>query len=130
LLRAHVGRRAEHRHRDLSGVGTNDVVAVPGFRHRSCDTEVGDDRVPFVQQDIARLDVEVYDAAAVRVVECLRDLLPESHRFFRGEMQLTEQTISQRLACRERRDEVQKRRLAFSVRLHLARIVEREDVRV
>ena len=70
LLGTHVRRRAEddrwRRERVVGGAG-----------HGARDAEIGDDGVPLVQQDVAGLDVQMHDAATMRVIERERDLATE-----------------------------------------------------
>jgi hypothetical protein len=67
LLRAHVGRRADRSARLGEPI-------VTGGLHRGGDTEVGDDRLIVLEQDVLRLDVAVDHAVAVGVVQGQRDL--------------------------------------------------------
>ncbi len=76
LLRAHVGRSADH---------------VPGGGLRAADgpgdAEVRHQRVPRIQQDVGRLDVAVDHVAAVRVAQRVRHLASDLERL--GHRELT-----------------------------------------
>ncbi len=103
------------------------VVAV---RDRARDAEVGDERVPFLKQDVRRLDVEVDDAVAVRVVERQRDLAAEPYRFVARQSAVPLQPLAQRFAGRERRHEVDERGLLLAGETHFPGVVQRKNVRV
>ena len=45
------------------------MMRCPPRTHRQRDAEIRDERLPFVQQNVFRLDVAVNHALAVRVVE-------------------------------------------------------------
>ena len=83
LLGAHVGERAD----ELPDVGLQRRlrVAVGDARH----AEVEDLRLPgFVDQDVARLQVAVDDAALVRVVDRVADLRHQLQPLARVQMML------------------------------------------
>jgi hypothetical protein len=67
---AHVGWCANG-HADLREQHTGRRL---GGHERLADTEVGDDGVAFMQQNVLRLDVAVDDVAPMRVVEGISDL--------------------------------------------------------
>ena len=54
--------------------------APPALLHRERDAEVGDQRVPALQQDVLGLDVAVDDAERVRVAERVGDFARDAHR--------------------------------------------------
>jgi hypothetical protein len=115
------------------GVPSNGVPPVgssAGARHRARDPEVRDDRVPFLQQDVAGLDVEMDDALTMRVVERERDLAAQSDCLVGREPVLAEQPIAERLASDERRYEVEERRIIRSLGDDFTRVVQRQDVRM
>src|SRR3954471_17082136 len=62
LLGAHIRRRPEHGNKpiDVEGVITR-------TRHSARDPEIGDDGVPVLKENVFWLDVEVDDAAAMRI---------------------------------------------------------------
>ena len=89
LLGAHVGRGANG-HADLREHQTG--------RRGSChkrlaDTEVCDDGVAFVQQDVLRLDVAVDDVVPMRVVEGISHLHGDADRFVNGQRWAARETI-------------------------------------
>ena len=56
--------------------------------------------MPFEQQDVAGLDVEMDDTAPVRIVERERDLTTQANRFLEIDLGVTKQSISQRFSSR------------------------------
>ena len=95
LLGAHVLRRAEREARLRHALR----------RRRCCtrerDAEVGDERVPVLQQDVLRLDVAMDDAVPVRVVERVGDLARDARRASSiGQLPLALEPRAQRLARR------------------------------
>ena len=117
------------------GVPSNGVPPgrrrLAGARHRARDAEVRDDRVPFLQQDIAGLDVEMDDALAMRVVERQRDLATESDDVVGRKPRLAAQPIAQRLAGGKRRHEIEESAARRSVPDgYFTRVVQRQDVRM
>ena len=116
LLGAHVSRRAE---------------AHPGFGHPRAaggargerDPEVGDKCVPAVQQDILRLDVAVDHAVIVRVLQGAGHFGGDADRVRDRQLPLAGQPVAQRFA-------VHKGHHVEHGAVHLAGIVQREDVRM
>ena len=64
--------------------------------HRQRDPEVGDQRVPVVQQDVLGLDVAVDDAVPVRVVERVGDLARDAHGLVDRQLRLAVEPVAQR----------------------------------
>src|SRR5690606_34069338 len=86
LLWREVGRRAD----DLSGLGDSRG----GVRHRACDAEVHDlDLALLCDHDVAGLDVAMYDAGAVRVVESLEDAVHITHGILDGNRTLSDDVL-------------------------------------
>ena len=103
------------------------AVSPPSVRprrgQRLRDPEVGDERVPLVQQHVLGLDVAVHDAVPVRVVESGRDLARESHRVGGGHRTLTHKARAERFPAGDGHH-VEQRPVGFSG------VVKRHDVRV
>lgn len=72
LFRAHV-LRSSQRQAGLSQPATARV------RDRDCDSEIGDDRLPIVKEDVLRLDIAVNDSVSMCVVECAGDFARQPH---------------------------------------------------
>ncbi len=62
------------------------------------DTEIRDERLAIVQQDVLGLDVAVDHAVAVRVVERARHFARDAHGFANRKLPLARQSCAQRLA--------------------------------
>jgi len=85
------------------------------------DAEVGDDPVPFVQQDVLGLDVAMHDVVAVRVVERVGDFRRQSRRQIDRELAPLAKQVAQRLPLHHGHDEEDKP-------AGLAGVVEGENV--
>ncbi len=92
-------------------------------RDRSRDSEIRHYRMPRLEQDVLRLDVAMHDIMAVGVAQGIRNLARDLHCLGERELACSVEPIPQRLS--------------FDVGHHviqqtgsLARIVERQDVRV
>ena len=116
LLRAHVQGRP-HGH-----PGLGQCLAAGGV-DRLGDAEVGHHRVPALEQNILGLDVTVDDPAAVRVTQRVRHLSRDLDGIVQRELLLAVQPLPQRLTLGVGHD-VEEQPVG------LARIVERQDVRV
>jgi hypothetical protein len=94
-----------------------------GLLHGERDAEVGDQRLPIVQQDVLGLDVAVDHALAMCVVERAGHLAGDAHRV--GDRQLTFalEARTQRLAGDERHHVVQQA-------VGFAAVEQRQDVRM
>ena len=90
---------------------------------RERDAEVGDERMPALQQHVLRLHVAVHDAVAVRVLERVRHLARELQGDVHGQAPLAREPRAQRLALDEGHDVPQQPARA-------PRVEQREDVRV
>ena len=123
LLGTHVARRTERE---------------PGLSHssatslcdRQCDSEVGDDRTSVVQENILRLDVPVYDALSVRVVQCTRDFRSNSQRIGNGKLLLAVESLSHRFAFHIRHHVVRSASQLACVFTNDSRIDETQDMGV
>jgi hypothetical protein len=118
LLRAHVGGRADRESRLRHGV----ILAHHGGQGAR-DTEVGDDRLAIVHEDVLRLHVAVKHAVPVGIVERGGDGAPHADGIGDGEPAFALEARAQRLAAEIRHDVVQKSG-------RLARVVERHDLRM
>ncbi len=116
LFRAHVVRRPEAQPR----LGD---AAVPGPGDGQRDAEVRDEWLPARHQHVRRLDVAVHHAPLVRIVQRGGELARDVERRIDRELPLPGQPLPQRLALDVGHHVVEE---AFG----LARIVQREDVRV
>ena len=93
-------------------------------RHRPRDPKIGDQRVAILgQQQVLGLDVAVHDPVVVSVLERLGRFPRDPKRVLHPELPLPPQPVPQRLALDEWHGEPE---LAGG----LARVVDREDVRV
>ena len=93
LLGAHVVWRAE------GEPGLGDATAA-GVGDGEGDAEVGDDRLPGLEQDVLGLQVAVDDAAGVGVVEGAGEEGGEAHGFIHRQLSLACQACAQGLAAR------------------------------
>jgi len=116
LLGTHVGRRTE------GNAGRRELSLSHGA-YRARDAEIGDERLPVLEEDILRLDVAVNYPVTVRVVERARDLGRDAQGFVERKLALAIESRAQRLAGDVRHDVVQ-------LAVRLARVVDGEDVRV
>src|SRR5204863_1351509 len=97
LLGRHVVRRAHD---------------VPAARHAAAevtggDAEVGHQRVlVFIEQNVVRLDVSMYEPAAVRVIQASRDLCGDGCGCLGSERSMTTDSITQSSARHVRHHEV------------------------
>jgi hypothetical protein len=97
-------------------------VLIPPYRPR--DPKIGDQRVAILgQQQVLGFDVAVHDAMVMSILERLGRFTRNPQRVLHPELPLTPQPVPQRLALHEWHGEPE---LAGS----LARVVDREDVRV
>ncbi len=94
-----------------------------GAAHRARDAEVGHQRVPALQQDVFRLDIAVNELVLVRIGQRIGHLARDAERLVHGQLPLPPQAVAERLALDIRHHVVEEP-------VRLARIVEREDVRV
>ncbi len=118
LFRAHVRRRAD-RDADL-GEGRR---RLRGGSQSFADAEVGHDGVPFVQQDVLRLDVAMHDVVPVRVGEGVCHLGGDANRVIDRQRAVVQQPITKRPALHDRHHEVQES-------VGFARVMEGQNVRV
>ena len=116
LLGRHVLRRAERQ----SGLGDPPAA---GIRDGQRDAEVGDDRLPVLEQDVLGLEVAVDDAVTVGVVERIGDGHRDANGVVDRKLLLALQPVPQRLALDVRHD-VEQQPLGF------ARIEQRKEVRM
>jgi hypothetical protein len=116
LFGTHVFRRAQRQ------PGLGDAIA-SGRGDRQRDPEIRHHRLAFLQQDIARLDIAVNHVAAVRVLQRRRHLRSDLDRLVHGQLPLDRKFVAQRLAL-DVGHHVEEETTC------LARVVEREDVRV
>ena len=114
LLGTHVLWRAE-RHAGLRQSGAARV------RDRQRNTEIGDDRLTRLEENVLRLEVTVHDPVRVGVFQRVRHADGDSQRFVDGQLLLALEHGAQRLAVDERHDVVQQPR-------RLARIEQRQNV--
>ena len=91
--------------------------------HRKRDPEVRNQGLAVVQQHVLGLDVAVDHPVSVRVIQCRRHRLGDFEGVADGQLLLAMQPLSQRLALHQWHDIVKKR-------VRLARVVERQNVRV
>ena len=94
LLGRHVLRRAQRE------PGLRHSLS-PGVRHGERDAEVGDEWLPFVQEDVLRLQVAMDDAVTMRVVERAADGDGEPHRFVHRQLLFTIEPRAERLPLHE-----------------------------
>jgi hypothetical protein len=116
LLWAHVEGRSDRK------AGLGQPRATRGA-HRQRDPEVGDYRLPGVNQNVRRLDVAVDDLVAVCVVERTRHRDGDVHGLTHGKLFLAFQLLAQALALHVGHDVVQEG-------VGLPGVVQRQDVRV
>ena len=88
------------------------------------DAEVGDQRVPALEQDVLGLDVAMDHAGGVRVAERVGDFARDPHGFVDRQLLLARQPVAQGLALA--RTASRRKRVA----VHAPRIEERQDVRM
>jgi hypothetical protein len=86
--------------------------------------------VAFLKEDVLRLDVEMNHAAPMGVVQRKCDLSSEACDFMDAETRLASQSVAQRLAGSERRNEIEEGRLVALAGFFLAGIMQRKDVRM
>ena len=91
---------------------------------RLADAEVGDERVPVVQQDVLGLDVAVHHAVPVRVVERVGHLARDAHGV--RDRELPSRDAGDRAATRPRTHGHH----VVQEPAGLARVEQRQDVRV
>src|SRR5207237_10814527 len=94
-----------------------------GVTQREGDAEIGDERLPVVQQDILGLDVTVDHAVPMRVVERGGDTAGDRDRVREWQLLLARESVAKGLALDERHHVIQKR-------AYRAGIEQRQDVRV
>ena len=116
LLRTHVRRRADRK--ACLRVGARRLRC---RNHRPADAEIRHHSVPLMQQHVVRLDVAMDDVVAMRVVERVRDFARQPDRVLERQTALAREPRPERLALDEGHREEQPP-------VHLARIVERQDV--
>ncbi len=103
LLGRHVADRADGH----PGVGESRAAVRRRRAHRRArDAEVGEHRVPFLEEDVRGLDVAVDDPHAVREPEGVRHLAQDVQRLTDGEPAVAFQAMLERLALHERHDVV------------------------
>jgi hypothetical protein len=91
--------------------------------HREGNTEIRDERVSALQEDVLGLDVAMDDALGVRVVQRISNLPSDCNGVFNRQLCFAGQSRSQGLARHQRHDVIQ---LAF----RLAAVEQRENVRM
>jgi hypothetical protein len=116
LLRAHVGRGADHH----AGRGQ---LLPSRRRHRPGDPEVGDQRVAFLEQDVLGLDVAVHHALPVSVVQGVGHLARDLERVLQRKLPVPLEPLAQRLAPHVGHHEEQQA-------AGLAGVMKRQDVGV
>ena len=117
LLRAHVLGRAD-------GHARFGQPLLPVRRGEGeGDAEVGNDRMPLVQQDVRGLDVAMDDALAMRVIERARERGRVAYSLRNGKVLLPGEPVLQRFA-RDERHHVE------GGSVHLPGVDQAEDVRV
>ena len=94
-----------------------------GLARGQRDAEIGDQGVAPLEQDVLRLDITVDDAPLVGVPQGIGDFPGHPHRLVDRELLVAGQPVAQRFALDERHH-------VKHGAVHLARIVEREDVGV
>ena len=120
LLGAHVRRAC----RPIAPICVSvEPVRRCGVRQRLADPEVGDERVPLVQQDVLGLDVAVDDVVTVRVVERVGDLARDAGRLL--DRQLRRRARAGRAATARPRSASRNRRSRPP-----PRVEQRQDVRM
>ena len=77
--------------------------ALRGDRHRTGHPEVGDDGVPFLDQDVFRLNVAVDHLLSVCVVERVRDFPTQRQGLVHREPALARNQLSEGATCDIRR---------------------------
>ena len=126
LLGAHVLGRPDEK------PGLRDAGS-PRSGHRERDAEVGDERVPIVEQDVLRLEVPVDDPVPVGIVERAGHFHRDRDRLADGQLALAPEPRAQRLAGHVRHDVEEEPRgvsLGRELRAHLAGIEQGKQVRV
>ena len=90
------------------GVPSESPVCVmrlpPGFADGERDSEIGDDRLAGLKQDVLGLEVAMNHAVRVRVVERVRDRDSDSQRFVDRQLLLALESRAQRFSLDERHD--------------------------
>jgi len=92
LFRRHVAERADANARRGKPLGGRLEAR---FLDRARDAEVSQHRVPFLQQDVRRLDVAVHDAAAVGQRERIGDLAQHTQRLVNREAVAALEAVTQ-----------------------------------
>ena len=116
LLGRHVLRRAD-------GNADGRELFFRRCPNRLRDSEIHHGRVLARQHHVVRLDVAMHHAEVVCVRERVGDFLEQAHRFVDRELAFDRKAGTQRLAINVRHHVIEKA-------VHLARIVQRENVRV
>ena len=106
LLGRHVLRRAERQ------AGLGDPSAA-GIRDGQRDAEVGDDRLPVLEQNVLGLEVAVDHAVTVGLAERIGDGHRDANGFVDRKLLLAVETVPQRLALDVRHD-VEQQPLGFA----------------
>ena len=116
LLGAHVLRRAKRQARLRHACAT-------GLLHGECDTDIRDEGMPTVQQDVLRLDVAVDHPETVRVTQRVGHLTGNANGRIDGQLPLAVEARAQRFTGHQRHHVVQQR-------IRFTGIEQRQDMRV
>ena len=91
LLRTHVMRRSQRK------AGLRDAAA-PRVAHGQRDAEIRDQRLPFMQEDILRLEIAVNHVVSMRIVERAGDAAGDAHGLLDRKLLLAIQPMTKRFS--------------------------------